>query len=56
MFGLCAVDNHTHLRALSDLGKFAVNEDNFSTLISLKSKKEISKYIKQICEESDKNE
>ena len=56
VFGLCAVDNHTHLRALSDLGKFAVNEDNFSTLISLKSKKEISKYIKQICEESDKNE
>lgn len=56
VFGLCAVDNHTHLRALSDLGKFAVNEDNFSTLVSLKSKKEISKYIKQICEESDKNE
>ena len=50
VFGLCAVDNNTHIQALADLGKFATAEENFEKLVSFSSAKETYQFIKNICQ------
>lgn len=50
VFGLCAIDNSTHVQALADLGKFAIFEENFNKLVSCTDENETYQFIKEICE------
>ena len=50
VFGLCAVDNNTHIQALADLGKFATAEENFDMLLSFPNADKTYQFIKKVCE------
>ena len=53
VFALCAIDDSTHLRALSDLGKFALDEGRFDTLVHLGDTKSVLSYIEEVSRENE---